>query len=417
MSPDSTPRDGTTWRSTGSASKRLSALPIAGLTSTRPPTTSAWTSARRSARQPPIDNPPTMTWSQRSASPSSARSTAAYQSGQRVVLSSCQVVPCPGSSGTSTVKPAPARCCAHGRIEAGEPVRPWHSNTPLVPPAWLYGSAPRTVCTARPSAPDRVVSGIVARPAVSRGTGSGRVVFARVLLVPEAGDSGTRAAAGVPAVGRGPRTHSGPRSGHRGEQSPFLLRLAVHAARRAAACHVPRKDRLLHRAGDQGLVQAGLLPRRRAGSDRPIGRPGQRGCDLGRTARAAPWRPARYLPRGHPLSGRTPLSGEDRRRPDGPGGQGTRDPGGDDRHRQDAAAGPVDSQDHETGPAVRDTAELRPLRGHGERPIRPSVGDRRDRLRPDGVVRAGVRGHLRPARKGRHRRRQEEGQGWRALAV
>ena len=69
-------------------------------------------------------------------SSSKARSTSAYQSSHRVRAISCQVVPCPGSRGSDTVSPASARYSAHGRSEPGEPVNPWQSSTPVLPPGW-----------------------------------------------------------------------------------------------------------------------------------------------------------------------------------------------------------------------------------------------------------------------------------------
>ena len=55
---------------------------------------------------------------------------------------SCQVVPWPGSRGRETVSPAAARWPAQGRSEAGLPVKPWQSRTPVLPPEWKKGSAP-----------------------------------------------------------------------------------------------------------------------------------------------------------------------------------------------------------------------------------------------------------------------------------
>ena len=55
---------------------------------------------------------------------------------------SCQVVPWPGSRGRETVSPAAARSSAHGRSDAGLPVNPWQSRTPVLPPEWKKGSAP-----------------------------------------------------------------------------------------------------------------------------------------------------------------------------------------------------------------------------------------------------------------------------------
>src|SRR5260370_27453828 len=71
-----------------------------------------------------------------------AGSSSAYQSSQRVCAISCHVVPCPGSLGSQTLRPASARYSAHGRSDWGLPVNPWQSSTPVVPPTWVKGSAP-----------------------------------------------------------------------------------------------------------------------------------------------------------------------------------------------------------------------------------------------------------------------------------
>lgn len=71
-----------------------------------------------------MDRPQTKTWSQRSLSSRSSRSTVAYQSSQLVRARSSQRVPCPGSSGSETVSPRSARYSAQGRREWGDPVKP-----------------------------------------------------------------------------------------------------------------------------------------------------------------------------------------------------------------------------------------------------------------------------------------------------
>ncbi len=84
----------------------------------------------------------TKTSSERARSSSKARSSSAYQSSQRVCAISCHVVPCPGSLGSQTLRPASARYSAQGRSDWGLPVNPWQSRTPVAPPAWVKGSAP-----------------------------------------------------------------------------------------------------------------------------------------------------------------------------------------------------------------------------------------------------------------------------------
>ena len=121
------------------------------------------------------------------------------------------------------------------------------------PPSWRYGSAPGTIATAGSSLVmfcqrHRRTAGS------SQGIGSRcPVMFGRVLLVPQAGHLGPAAAA-LPAVGRGPRACPCPGPGDRREQPSLLLRLAVHAARRASAGDLSGQERLLHRSRCEGLV-------------------------------------------------------------------------------------------------------------------------------------------------------------------
>src|SRR5580693_6836799 len=131
-----------TYLSTGASTNSLVSGASDGLTTTRPRTALPWTSARRSARQPPIESPKTKVCSHRPDSAPNARSTSPYQSCQPVRPRSCQVVPCPGSRGRLTVKPCWARYSAHGRSVCGLPVKPWHSSTPTGPPVCSNGSVP-----------------------------------------------------------------------------------------------------------------------------------------------------------------------------------------------------------------------------------------------------------------------------------
>ena len=55
---------------------------------------------------------------------------------------SSTLVPWPGSSGSSVVKPAAAKASASGRIDCGEPVKPCRTRAPFGPPAAENGSAP-----------------------------------------------------------------------------------------------------------------------------------------------------------------------------------------------------------------------------------------------------------------------------------
>src|ERR1700728_4804309 len=51
-------------------------------------------------------------------------------------------VPCPGNSGSSTLRPASARARASPRIDCGLPVNPCRTSAPRTSPAAEYGSAP-----------------------------------------------------------------------------------------------------------------------------------------------------------------------------------------------------------------------------------------------------------------------------------
>src|SRR6476469_6827333 len=147
--------EGTRCLITGSARIRGASVTNAGFTSARPRTSAPRSAARRAASAPPIDSPPTTTARQREVSSSSERSAASYQSAQVVVFISCQVVPCPGSSGSRTLSPSSASRRAHGCRLCGVPVKPWHSSTPTSPPSWANGSAPGRTGTDPPwTAPD-----------------------------------------------------------------------------------------------------------------------------------------------------------------------------------------------------------------------------------------------------------------------
>ena len=85
--------DGITHFSTGTASTSLRFVLTAALTRTMPSTSVGWSAASRSTREPPIDSPPTTTWSFSAFSLSNARLTSAYQSAHVVLFIACQVVP------------------------------------------------------------------------------------------------------------------------------------------------------------------------------------------------------------------------------------------------------------------------------------------------------------------------------------
>ena len=119
----------------------------AGLTRSRPATSSGRTSASRVASVPPIDSPATKTRSHSAARASKASPTAVVHWSWVLALQSCQRVPWPGSSGQRTAKPSAARCSPHGRMLIGVPVNPCTSRTPVrpsgpSPPGKANGSAP-----------------------------------------------------------------------------------------------------------------------------------------------------------------------------------------------------------------------------------------------------------------------------------
>src|SRR5215469_7013924 len=135
-------RDGTINFRTGANRNSFVSAVTEGFTRTSPLTSLPRSSASRSARHAPIDRPITKISSVAGRSSSKARSISAYQSSQRVLFISCQLVPCPGNLGRLTVSPAAARYSAHGRSDCGLPVNPWQSSTPVCPPSWRYASAP-----------------------------------------------------------------------------------------------------------------------------------------------------------------------------------------------------------------------------------------------------------------------------------
>src|ERR1700728_2853802 len=141
MSPPIDRSDGSTYFSTGASAISGVSAASDGFTKTTPDTSGPCVSASRSARQPPIEIPATNTCEQRCESARKAREASAYQSVQPVLASSCQVPPCPASSGARTVSPAAARCAAQSRIVCVLPVKPCRTRTPTGPPSAENGSA------------------------------------------------------------------------------------------------------------------------------------------------------------------------------------------------------------------------------------------------------------------------------------
>ena len=98
--------------------------PTEGLRSMRPSISREYLFVNRIESAPPMEKPATNTRRCLFFNSKNAPSTSKYQSCQLVVFISSQVVPCPGSLGTFTVKPLACRPSAQGRIEAGDPVNP-----------------------------------------------------------------------------------------------------------------------------------------------------------------------------------------------------------------------------------------------------------------------------------------------------
>ena len=310
-----------------------------GLTTTSPATWEPCSSASRSASAPPIDSPPTNTV--RAAAAQVARtpaSTSAYQSGQRVWFISCQVVPCPGSRGSDTVTPSPARCSAQAaRLRgAGEAVAQQRR---------------------RPRPPSRCRLGAQASPArvhraLSRRTGvDGRGAFAAGARAPSTGSrqsAGARARQhgrerrpGVLLGGEGDLARPDPahRSSGRGSRAASTSRQTAARSSPATTCPsptlsscplvVPRRVTFLAKSdyftgrGVKGRLTAGFF---RGVGQVPIDRVGRQGAEaalrtglrvLGEGTCSA------STPRA-PAARRPPLPRQDRRRPDGAGGAASR---------------------------------------------------------------------------------------------
>src|SRR5438477_54840 len=139
-----------------SISRKLSAGgSTKGLMATRP-AISGWWMVNQMARVPPIERPTTTTLRHRPASSVYAPSATSDQSSQRLGSMSSIEVPCPGSSGSSTANPAPARASARPRIDCGLPVNPWRTRAPsrlqALDPTARHWHPPILRPTARPTA-------------------------------------------------------------------------------------------------------------------------------------------------------------------------------------------------------------------------------------------------------------------------
>ena len=304
---------------------------------------------------PPIDSPATNTAVAAAAQLVEGARRPRRTSPARGRFRSCQRVPWPGSSGQRTVKPAAARCSAHGRMLCGVPVKPWHEQHADVaavvgerlgsgqhgrlairgPPRGHAGAAARIVAR-QPGVADSAVE--CGRHRVSASGVAGREGGRGVLLGPQDVVLGPLAQAAVPARGSrawrtSPRGAAILASNHLSFSDSIFLPLVV-----AAAVTFLAKAEYFTGRGLKGRLTAaffkgvGQVP-----VDRSGGRAGEAALDTGlRILRRG--RAARHLPRGHPLARRPALPRQDRRGPDGAGDRRPGHPGRDDRHRQDPAA-------------------------------------------------------------------------------
>src|SRR4249919_1978632 len=96
-------KDDTTYLSTPDSGASLRLVSTEGLTSTIPAMASGCSCASRRVMVPPMDSPATTTDRQDSFRSASDEVAAANQSSNVVRLASCQLVPCPGNSGSSTL--------------------------------------------------------------------------------------------------------------------------------------------------------------------------------------------------------------------------------------------------------------------------------------------------------------------------
>ena len=197
--------------------------------------------------------------------------------------------------------------------------------------------------------------------------------------------------------GRRERPRRGP--GDPGEQPPVVRRLALHAARRCrgGSPSWPRPSTSPARASRAGSRRSSSPAPARCRSTGPAPRPPRARC-----------RPAKRIlgegelfgiyPEGTRSPRRPALPRQDRRGPAGAGDQGAGDPGRGGRHRRRRPARQEVRHVHPAGRALRQAAGLLPLRGHGERPLHPALDHRRDHVRDHAALRPGVRRHLRRAR-------------------
>ena len=197
------------------------------------------------------------------------------------------------------------------------------------------------------------------------------------------------------------------RAGDSGQQPPVVLRPLLCSAAVAAQGGFPREIRVLHRAGDQGIVQPRVLQRSRADPRRPVRRQGKRAGPGHRPARAGRRTAARHLPGGNQDPGRPPVPRQDRCRPPRARSASPCRPVRDDRRLRVPAARKAHAaiQGAAWG-KVRQGARLLQVLRHGERQARAQGRHRRDHLRDHEAVWAGVRRRVRRSAQGKEARRE-----------
>ena len=159
------------------------------------------------------------------------------------------------------MKPRSARCSAHGRIEAGEPVNPWQSSTPTGPPSWRNGSAPGWTGT--------VTSSLLSDRLLASSHAEGPVV----LLDPQGSWSGPSCGCSSGRGSRASRTSLGGGGvlacNHLSFSDSIFLPLVVERRVTFLA-----KSDYFNGRGRQGPAHRGLLQGRRPAPGRPLRRPG-----------------------------------------------------------------------------------------------------------------------------------------------
>ena len=206
-------------------------------------------------------------------------------------------------------------------------------------------------------------------------------------------DARRRAApqAHLPPVGAGAEEHPRDRPCDSRQQPPVLLGLLLPARHGAPADHLPGQDGVLHRPGRQG-------PAAPSGSSWASGRSRSTGRAVQRARR-----------RSSPASrccARGSCSGSTRRAPGRPDGRLYKGKTGVARMALEAGCPVIPvamintDKAQPTGQKVPNIVRIgikigrpldfSPLRGHGERPVRPALDHRRDHVRADAPVRPGV---------------------------